>query len=137
MARLTATEKSSLLAQAARRRGIQLSEKDAEVLRKAEITLQRWAEWECGDSDNYRSTVVVRDEDTGIPYREILPHKSNTPTRYRIPDRETAALKRVHEMAQRLGFYYFHQTDPRGCALYISEEPLTDSDYNRGIACCR
>lgn len=34
------------------------------------------------------------------------------------------------------GLHYYHQTDPRGCALYVSAEPLTDQNYSNAVACC-
>ncbi len=107
----------------------------ANDLRRAEITLHRWAEAECGDSNNYASWAVERDEKTGVPYRVTYPH-NGPERRVRIADRERGALVRVARICAELGLHYFHQTDPRGCALYVSGEPLTDTDYTRGIACC-
>ncbi len=107
----------------------------ANDLRRAEITLHRWAEEECGDSNNYASWAVERDEKTGAPYRVTYPH-NGPERRVRIADREKGALVRVARICAELGLHYWHQTDPRGCALYVSNEPLTDTDYTRGIACC-
>lgn len=94
----------------------------AETLRRAQLTLHRWGELECGDGDNYKSWAIERDEATGKPYMVVYPHDGK-PRRYRVADREAGA-------------HYFHQTDPRGCALYVAAEPLTESDYTRGVACC-
>jgi len=116
-------------------RGIDVSFADANALRRAQITLQRWGEAECGDSNEYASYSVERDETTGIPYRCVYRHDSNGVKRYRIADRERGALKRVQDICKRYGLHYFHQTDPRGCSLYIEREPLPDSNYTRGIAC--
>ena len=117
------------------RTGISLAFDDANTLRRAELTLQAWGEAECGDSNDYNSWAIERDEETGKPYKCIYPHKGEM-RRYRIADREAGALKRVAEVCKRNGLHFFHQTDPRGCALYVSNEPLTDSYYTRGIACC-
>lgn len=106
---------------------------DASILRRAEITLRRWAEQECGDGNDHASWAIERDEQTGKPYRVVYPHSGKS-RRYAIPDRETGALKRVKAVCSRLGLYFFHQTDPRGCSLYVSNEPLTDSAYTRGVA---
>jgi len=117
-------------------RGISLSFDEVNTLRRAEIVLQRWAEGECGDSNDYSSRCIVRD-DEGKPYMEVIPHQSNAKARrWRIPDREAGALRRVSAICKAHGLYFFHQTDPRGCALYVSNEPLTDSDYSRGVSCC-
>lgn len=106
---------------------------DASILRRAEITLHRWAEQECGDSNDYASWAIERDEKTGKPFMVRYPHKGES-RRSAIPDRETGALKRVRAVCSRLGLHFFHQTDPRGCALYVSREPLTDSAYTNGVA---
>lgn len=116
-------------------RGIELSFHDANILRRAQLTLHRWSELECGDGDDYKSWSIERDETSGVPYMVIYPHDGKS-RRSRVPDRETGALRRVAEVCKRNGLHYFHQTDPRGCSLYVSNEPLTDSAYNRGVACC-
>jgi hypothetical protein len=108
---------------------------DATALARISRTLQRWAEAECGDS-----TLIERDEDTGIPHRVIWPHRSERPTRYRIPDRETGALKRLGRiMARYPHLVAYHQTDPRGAAVYVlrrddlGTDPI-DRCYTRGVA---
>ena len=120
---------------------VSLSFDDANTLRRAELALQRWGEQECGDSNEHASWCIERDED-GKPYHMrqnyYSKHGQGQPQtiRYRIPDRERGALRRIAEVCKRNGLHYFHQTDPRGCALYVSNEPLTDSYYSRGVACC-
>ena len=132
---MTAHESNQLLAlQIERRTGKTLTPDQAGILRKASLTLHRWAEAECGDSNDYASFSIERDEETGIPYRCVYPHTASTAIRTRTPDRETAALKRVARLCAAIGLHYFHQTDPRGCALYVSAEPLTDQNYNSGVA---
>ncbi len=65
----------------------------------------------------------------------MYPHTGNM-RRYAIADRERGALKRVGAICARLGASFYHQTDPRGCALYVSAEPLSDQNYSsRGVAC--
>lgn len=131
------TETLALMATLARA-GLNLSFEDANELRRAQITLHRWSEGECGDSGSFSSWAIERDEETKIPYRVVHPHKeSRGPYRIRIADKEAGALRRVKALCQRVKAYYFHQTDPRGCALYVSREPLTDSNYSsHGVACC-
>ena len=90
------------------RRGIPASLDDARTLRRAEKTLHRWAELECGDSNDYASLIA---------------------------DREAGALKRVTAICTALGVHFYHQTDPRGCALYVSADPMTDSNYSNGCHC--
>jgi hypothetical protein len=118
-------------------RGISLSFDEANTLRRAELTLQRWGEMECGDSGPFASWAIERDEQTGVPYRAVYPHKGErAPYRTRIADREAGALRRVKAICQAHGLHFYHQTDPRGCALYVSNEPLPDHNYTRGVACC-
>lgn len=105
----------------------------ANILRRAAITLSRWAEQECGDGDDYKSWAIERDETTGKPYRCVYPHNGKS-YREPIPDREAGALRRVKEVCDELCIHFYHQTDPRGASLYVAAEPLTDTNYTRGIA---
>lgn len=136
-----------------------ISVADANILRRAQLTLHRWAELECGDGNAYASWCIVRGrkwggsfdgpapsdqakkngqgfvyDDNGEPFIERHLHSENFARYEPIADREKGALRRIGEVCSRLGLHYYHQTDPRGCALYVSREPLTDSDYNRGVA---
>lgn len=116
-------------------RGVAVSFEQANTLRRAERTLHRWAEAECGDSNDYTSWAIERDETTGKPFRCVYPHQGEA-TRYPIADREAGALRRVAAVCAAVGAHYYHQGDPRGCALYVSSEPLTDSAYTNGVAAC-
>lgn len=118
-------------------RGLTISFEDANTLRRAELTLQRWGELECGDGNGY----IQRDEGTGIPRyfncRARYLDPSDPRAWHRIPDRERGALRRVAEVCKRNGLHYYHQTDPRGCALYVSNQPISDNDYSsRAVAVC-
>ena len=115
--------------------GVNVPLDDAKTLRRAELTLRRWAELECGDGDNYKSWAIERDETTQKPFMVTHFHDGKVHRRA-IPDREDGALRRVEELCIRRGLHYFHQTDPRGCSLYVSNEPLTDTNYSSGVACC-
>ena len=117
-------------------RGLTIAEHDVRALRRAEMTLHRWCERMCGDSNNVASYYIEREEGTDKPFFVVMPHASSREIRYPIPDREKGALRRVAKICQSYGLHYFYQTDPRGCALYVDSKPLTDTDYNRGIAVC-
>lgn len=112
---------------------------DAKALRRASMTLHRWAEAECGDGNDWASWAIERDENTGKAYRVIYPHNGDT-RRIRIPDRQTGARKRASSILARYGFAPYFQTDPRGCALYIirpGDVPSGESVeafYTRGVA---
>lgn len=111
---------------------------DARTLRRAEMTLHRWAELECGTSFGHIERLEQLDGTTrpvfipdwrGRGPGGISPHV--------IPDREAGALRRVAGICKSMGLHYYHQTDPRGCALYVGCEPLTDANYSqRGVPCC-
>lgn len=130
-----------------------LSYAEIETLRKAQLTLHRWAELECGDSNNYSSWSIERDE-TDKPFKCVYPHSGKS---YRIPvaDREKGALRRVAAIIEAANkriiqgrenpLWFYHQTDPRGCALFIGRtydiidstgHPNVEQNYNRGIAVC-
>jgi hypothetical protein len=132
----SAREKNYIILERARNRGINLDFNAINTLRRAELTLHRWFELECGDGNDYASWSLERDEKTDKPYKVVYPHDSNKVRRYLVPDREKGAMRRVESLCKEKGLYFFVQTDPRGCALYINNEPLTDSDYDRGVSMC-
>ncbi len=98
-----------------------ISYRDTVALRRIEMTLQRWGEQECGDSNDYCSWSIERDEATNKPYMVTHAHMGPAKARRRmIADRETGALKRLAKiMAQYPHLAAYHQGDPRGCSLYI------------------
>lgn len=121
------------------------SYEEAQQLRRIEMTLQRWSEQECGDSNDYASTGIERDEATGKPYRVISPHNlpPSKAMRYAISDREAGALRRLAGiMRGHPEFVSYHQGDCRGCMLYIlRKSDLLDGEqinqvYTRGLAVC-
>ena len=94
---------------------------------------RRWSELERGGGNNYWSWSIERDP-AGVPYRCIYSCRGDS-QRERIPDREAGALRRVRDVCERNGLHFYHQTDPRGCSLYVDREPLPDNNYTRGISC--
>jgi hypothetical protein len=123
---------------------------DAASLRRISMTLHRWHELECGDSNDHASWCVTRGrkdgggfvhDDNGKPYLERHSHSENKPRYSTIPDRETGALKRL---AKIMGNYpnlsAYVQGDPRGAALYIlrpgdvPEGKDVEAYYSRGLA---
>lgn len=107
---------------------------DARTLRRAAMTLHRWAELECGDSDDYANWCITRDEQTGKPFMERHDLRGLRVTRTPIRDREAGALRRVEAICLRYGLAYFHQADPRGPSLYIGEGLFAETDYTQGVA---
>jgi hypothetical protein len=118
---------------------------ETETLLKAERTLQRWAEAECGTGTDTHTVSIERDETTGKPFRRVQFRRAGqwAENRYPVRDMEAAALRRVAAIAEAhpdLSFY--HQSDPRGCALYVlrsGDVPAgerADSYYLRGVAVC-
>ena len=130
---------------------------DAESLRRISMTLHRWHELECGDSNAYASWSIARGEknpngsfyynDEGKPYIErhyypqTVGQPGNRTTYSPIADREAGALKRLASiMARYPSLSYYVQTDPRGASLYIlrpGDVPAgekAESYYSRGVA---
>lgn len=122
------------------------SYEESEALVRIERTLQRWGELECGDGNEFGSWAIERDENAGKPYmvRHHYRHGSGADTvrRSPIPDREKGALKRLSAiMAGKPDLQAYHQTDCRGCNLYIVRtEDLKGRDigscYTVGLAVC-
>ncbi len=140
-------------------RALGFTREECEQLRRISMTLQRWFERECGDSNQYadwsitrgyKDTTGFRDDDDGHAYevRHIYAHDGTGKARTiytRIQDRETGARRRLLKIInQALGrganvAAAYIQTDPRGAALYIirpgdvPEGQDVGSYYTRGI----
>ena len=130
-----------LMARQYKQTGVFLSFKDAETLRRAELTLHAWDEKRCGWSTSGpygASFALVRDEDgDNKPYIEIHPN-SSLKTRWEpIPDLEAGALRRIEEVCKRNGLEFYHQGDPRGCNLYIAKSGagMNATNYPNFIPC--
>jgi hypothetical protein len=113
---------------------------ECEKLRRISMTLHRWHELECGNSNDWASWAIERDEETEVPYLVTHHHSQNKPSRRRIADRETGAKKRLAKILEsKPGISSYIQGDPRGAALYIlrpgdiPEGKEAASYYNRGI----
>lgn len=118
----------------------------ARTLRRAQMTLRRWAEEMCNGTiqRDERPTLDPSDHINGDRGRSM---KNGRPLRvwhtmggavrsHPIPDRERGALARVAAVCKAAGLHWYHQTDPRGCALYVAAEPLTAENYStKGIPC--
>lgn len=107
----------------------------AHTLRRAELTLQKWYELECGTNNQYSSFMIERDENTNVPFMRIIPNQGKE-RRYKVADRERGAIARVAKICAEINAHYYIQTDPRGCSVYVSSEPIDDRIYTRGVACC-
>lgn len=102
-----------------------LSPDDFETLRKASRRLRGWFERECGTDGG----CIERDEDTGRCYWL----NAMTSRRFPIRDLETGARKRIQTICQRLDLHFYIQSDPRGAALYVSDQPIPDNNYTRAL----
>lgn len=152
------TKSERLFALLTRLTSIGFTTREANTLRRAQLTLHGWDEAECGWDNGYASFAIERDEVTGKPFRLTYPHTGKT-YRTAIPDREKGALKRIAKVVadrntrEWIGsgiaidslpgtLRWYHQGDCRGCALYLVKvgdipagAPL-ESCYNRGLAVC-
>ena len=158
---MTRKEAERLTHQADALRQLGFTQHEAEQLRRISMTLQRWFELECGNSNDYGSWAIERDENgDGPPF--MVHHRyrhgagKDTVSRMRIPDREAGARKRLalivdtcnkarrthmtgSKMTPQDGLRFYVQGDPRGAALYIIRpgDVPTGQDvgayYTRGI----
>jgi hypothetical protein len=109
-----------------------LTSSELDTLLRCQKSLHTWAYHECNGA-------IQRDEETNIPSW----HNTYSGKRIaRTADRETGALKRAAAIAKAHGLTIYHQTDPRGCSLYIirpgdvPEGTTVDCCYSNGIAVC-
>lgn len=101
------------------------SQDEAETLRRISMTLSRWSERECNGEVKVDGDGKAYSVSQGYPPAWKV-------TRYRIPNREAGAIRRAGMMMQdHPGWNFFHQTDPRGAALYLYRH----EDVRRGIDC--
>lgn len=151
---MTRKEAERLTRQADALRALGFTRDEAEALRRISMTLRRWYELECGNSDAYRSWAIERDDDTEKPYMVTHAHHGPPRTiRTAIADREKGAVRRLQaivnarnarrqfvagqEMPGPIEFYL--QTDPRGAALYlirpgdVPEGGDVSGYYTRGV----
>lgn len=133
---MNAAQKTARVLAKLRRNGLtNATTEHAHTLRRAELTLQKWYELECGTGNNRASFLIERDEETNVPFMRIIPNHGNE-RRYKVADRERGAIARVAKVCKQIGAHYYIQSDPRGCALYVSSEPIDARTYTRGAACC-
>lgn len=109
--------------------GLGLSQAEHDTLRRASMTLHRWSEMECNHD-------VERDDITGKVTVRYCRNDGNITKPQRVADRETPALKRCEAIAKVHGLVFFHQSDPRGAAVYIGTKAQlgglpADRAYNR------
>lgn len=126
-----------------------ISYDDAWQLRRISMTLQKWFEGECGNSDTCGSWAIVRGhrtrissldengllkshskfthDDDGAPFLERIAHQGPPRTIYTpIPDREKGARKRLAKiMAKYPSLETYIQGDPRRPAALQPRRPST------------
>lgn len=101
--------------------------------------LHKWAEQECNGE------IQWDDADCTIP-RRYYPDRWGTPTVKGpvIPNQEAKWLKEAQDLAAQCGGKVYHQTDPRGCALYFYRDsdlegrayPIDQIYSSVGLPCC-
>jgi hypothetical protein len=109
---------------------------DADVMRRIEMTLHRWAEHECNG-------VIQRDDETQKPFHVVGYRSNGDQRKYAVADREAGAIRRMNAIiAKYPALTWYHQGDPRGCQVYVmtkaSVAGLDVGAYysSKGIAVC-
>ncbi len=131
----------------ARLTNLGLSVPEILTLRRAEMTLSRWHELECGTGDERVTRSIERDETSGKPFMRVQYQSASgwKDIRHAVADREAGALRRIAAILEphKGKLVSYIQGDPRGCALYllrvgkdISPGDDIDSIYSRGLAVC-
>ena len=104
---MTRREAERLTHQADTLRALGFTYDEAEALRRISMTLQRWFELECGNSNDYGSWAIERGDDPagpegngdGVPYMVHHHYRhgagKDTTTRTKIADREGGARRRL------------------------------------------
>ena len=141
----TKREYERQMRQAETLRQLGFTQDEAQQLRRISMTLQRWFEQECGNSNDYGSWAIERDENGEGPPFMVHHHYrhgngTDSVTRTPIPDREAGARKRLAGIIRarnertvqtkqadgtiardigRISVTSYIQGDPRGAALYI------------------
>ena len=92
--------------------------------------MNRWGTAHCNGD-------VQTDEDTGKIYR-YWGVGDKPPQLVSIPDRGKAILARASKIARAHHLYVYHQSDPRGCSLYLlRRKDMKNKDniqYTNGVA---
>lgn len=113
---------------------------EIEQLIRIERTLGNWATAECNGE-------IERDEQTGKPVAVSRAYTQGLISKrlvWPIADRESGALRRLSRIMEprRRRLIAYHQSDPRGCSLYIVRRrdipkgAGVSQYYTRGIAVC-
>lgn len=86
---------------------------DWATLKQCQRTLRKWSEDECNG--------IIQYDDDGVTPRRYCNDRCGSPT---VPgsiviDRSESAMERARKIAAKHGLSVYHQSDPRGCALYV------------------
>lgn len=125
------TQTALIASRIATRTGTVMTMDDVNTLRRIQLTLHGWAEQECNGT-------IQRDDNGCVRGYSSNPDARYIDEYYKVADRETGALKRLAKiMTQYPSLTYYHQTDPRGCALYVgTHEQMANEQYTNGVAVC-
>lgn len=102
---------------------IEIPDKPRKSLVACSKGLNRWAERLCGDGSGWH--VEVDDASN-----QAFNCRDDGSFKQRITNLETYYIARIDRICKSLGLNWFHQTDPRGTALYVSDEPMNDTNYS-------
>lgn len=88
----------------------------------------------CGYDSGDFTVYGYECQETGNMYKVILHNSTGSECKIKIRNSYMTIKDRLNELCKKYGIYFYVQTDPRGCPLYVSDKPLDASNYLDGIA---
>jgi len=77
----------------------------------------------------YRRLMPIAKRISSIDLREC-----NHGITDRLEKKRNKLIAEAEEITEQVGLKIYHQGDPRGCSLYIIDDTMDSTTYNRGIA---
>jgi hypothetical protein len=120
---------------------VELPLKLVNALFRAEKSIGRFDELLCGSSEYIgasRYDVSIRPTNDDYTEFEFIRQgqTGKIVCRHPIADSRIRTLKRLSAVLATFGLAPFHQSDPRGCSLYVAPIGSRDVGYSNGVACC-
>lgn len=97
------------------------------------IKLNELNELMAGTTHN-NADLLVYEKSNGDYYMSIRDHFTGLSCEVEIKDPISPIKNKLNELSQKYNIYFYHQTDPKGMPLYVSDKPIDASNYLDAIA---